>query len=167
MAPQCFSRFENTSGWMDHCYQMNKLIGETDSQKDYFQIHRYATAKSKSIWTLKEAKISCQKSASSSTMEWFDWSPRSDVPSSQCSTVGVSVSAFGLGISASHTVCPTMWDINKSAEARKFSNKWVGSAWRSEREVAYMVCVKVPQGGWPVWNLNASYYCLPDDKIRN
>lgn len=157
VASQCFERIDNGYGWMDHCYEMNKLIGETDSQKDYYQLHHHATAKSKSVWTLTDAYLSCQRNGGS-TQEWLEWSPGSDVPRPSCGTVGIGVSAFGIGISANYTACPTMWDITKYAEAGRFQNKWVGSAWRSEREVAYMICVKVPQGGWPVWNLTAGFH---------
>jgi hypothetical protein len=158
VASQCFTRVENSTGWIDHCYQMNKLVGDTDPQKDYYQLQHYATAESKSIWILKDAELACQRNGGS-TQEWVDWSPRSDLPASQCGTIGISVSAFGIGISASHTICPTMWDISKYAEAGKFANMWTGSAWRSEREVAYMICVKVPQGGWPVWLLTPGFHC--------
>lgn len=158
VASQCFARFGGITGWMDHCYQMHKLMGEPDSQKDYYQLHHYATAKGKTIFTLKWAKIECEKHPSSSTMEWLDWSPRSDQNVGQCIPITIGVSAFGVSISGTFTICKSGWDITKYEEAGKFANKWHGFVWPpSEREVAYMVCIKVPQGGWPIWNLSASF----------
>lgn len=90
-------------------------------------------------------------------MEWFDWSPRSDstTPSSgQSTTVGVTV--CGVSLSQTYTQCDT-WDITKYSEDGRFENKWRGSAYKSEREVAYIISVKVPEGGWPIWTLGYGY----------
>lgn len=158
VAAECFARLEGFTGWIDHCYQLHKLMGESDSQKDYFELTHYATAKSKTIFTLKWAKLECVKHSSSSTMEWVDWNPRSDQTRGSCGSITLSVGALGIGISGTFTICKSGWDITKYAEAGKFANKWYGWVWPpSEREVAYMVCVKVPQGGWPVWGLTATF----------
>jgi len=58
---KAFARFEDGHGWMDHAYKMHKLVGETISDKDYYQLEHWATAKSKGAWTLYAAHISCQK----------------------------------------------------------------------------------------------------------
>ena len=153
---KAFARFEDGHGWMDHAYKMHKLVGETISDKDYYQLEHWATAKSKGAWTLYAAHISCQKKDSSSTMEWVDWDPQADQDygsGGQSVTIGIS---YIVEISSTYTV-RDKWDITKYAEAGRFKNSWRGSAWRSERNVAYMICVSVPEGGWPVWNLNASY----------
>jgi len=157
MAAQCFARIEGTTGWIDHCYQLHKLVGETDSQKDYYTLTHYATAKSKAIFELTSAVLTCQKYTSSSTMEWVDWNPRSDQTVGQCTPITIGISYVAV-LTYTATICQSGWDITKYSEAGKFANRWYGHAWRSEREVAYMVCVKVPQGGWPIWQLTANYY---------
>jgi hypothetical protein len=154
----CFARVENNTGWLDHCYQISKLEMDGDSVKDYYTLHHYATAKSKSIWTLKSATIGSSKKSGSASMEWFDWAPGADRPFGNCGSTTISISVGGIGISKSYASCPDKWDINKSSTAGTFENSWRGSAQMSEREVAYMQTQKTPQGGWPVWNLSTDFY---------
>ncbi|MDD5190170.1 MAG: hypothetical protein PHE50_03910 [Dehalococcoidales bacterium] len=155
---QAFSRFENSTGWIDHAYMLDHLTGESDPNYDYYSLHHYATAKSKGIFILRFASLECAKTASSSTMYWVDWCPRSDQTWNNPTSYTLSVTAGGYGLSYNHTGQDT-WDITKYEEAGKFKNIWYGSAWGSEREVAYMVCVKVPQNGWPQWSLTADFGC--------
>jgi len=153
---QAFARFEDGKGWMDHAYKMHKLVVETIPNKDYYQLEHWATAKSKGAWTLYAAHVWCQKQSSSSPMEWVDWDPQADQDygsGGQSVTIGIS---YIVEISSTYTV-RDKWDITKYAEAGKFKNSWRGSAWRSERNVAYMICVSVPEGGWPAWTLSAQY----------
>ncbi len=156
VASQCFARIEGVMGWIDHCYKLHKLVGETDSQKDYYTLTHYATAKSKVPFALTGALLTCAKYTSSSPMEWVDWNPRADQSVGQCSSITIGISYIAV-LTHTSTICSSGWDITKYAEAGKFANKWYGTAWWSEREVAYMVCVKVPQGGWPIWALTAQY----------
>jgi hypothetical protein len=159
MAAECFARHEGITGWIDHCYQLHKLMGETDSQKDYYTLTHYATAKSKFPFPLTNAWITCQKHSSSSTMWWVDWNPRTDQAVGQCGSITIGIS-FGAVLTYTGTICKSGWDITKYTEPGKFMNRWYGTAWWSEREVAYMVCVKVPQGGWPRWGLTANYLTI-------
>ena len=155
---QCFARIEGVSGWIDHCCQLYKVVLESNDEKDYYQLVHYATARSKAIFSLRSVWIECVKHESSSTMEWLDWSPGSDLNIKRCTPITIERTNSGSSIGGTFTICETGWDITKYAEAGKFMNRWYGRAWRSERDVAYMVGVAVPQGGWPVWSLTASYF---------
>lgn len=157
---ECFARISNWVGWIDNCYQIYKLIGDTDSQYDYFQLEHYATACSQHLYSLRYAQLTCQRDTQySSTMYWVDWYPRSDIAASQCSSITLGISVFGVSLSYASQICKSGWDMTRYTDAGKFSNKWYGCVGGSEREVAYMVCVKVPQGGYPVWDLTAGYGC--------
>ncbi|WDE03104.1 hypothetical protein SG34_016980 [Thalassomonas viridans] len=157
-AHHCFSRYEGSTGWIDSCYKVHKLSGDGDSNYDYFQLEHYATAKGKSIWGLTRATLEASKASSSDSMQWVDWNPRADLDVGNCSTVSLQVTAQAVGISTSHNICDK-WDITKYSTPGHFKNEWKSSssAQRSEREVAYMIAVKVAQGGWPVWSLTHNY----------
>ncbi|ADJ25802.1 hypothetical protein Dehly_0489 [Dehalogenimonas lykanthroporepellens BL-DC-9] len=153
-----YTRIENSTGWIDHRYYLNKLYDETDNTYDYFQLEHRATAKSKGIFRLISASLDCRKTEASSTMGWYDWTPGADLPNGVGNTITYGVTAFGITISNS-IVHYDLWDITKYIEAGKFKNEWKGSANDSEREVGYMVGVTVPQGGWPQWYLGANFDC--------
>lgn len=156
----CYTRIENSYGWIDHCILVQKLYGETDPNKDYYNLQHYATAKSKGIYVLKTAYINCWKHEYSSPMQWVDWSPRSDMQVGYCQQYTLGVTALGLLASTTQTICET-WDITKYSEAGKFKNTWRGSVRQSEREVAYMIAVSIPQNGEPGWWVQAGYTCSP------
>jgi hypothetical protein len=158
VALQCFARIESVSGWIDHCCQLYKLVGDNNNEGDYYQLVHYATARSKTIFSLRSAWIECVKHESSSTMGWLDWSPGSDLNVGRCTPITIERTINGSSMGGTFTVYKSGWDITKYAEAGKFANRWYGRAWHSERDVAYMVGVAVPQGGWPVWSLAASYF---------
>jgi hypothetical protein len=152
-----FARFQDGKGWMDHAFKKYKLVGETVADKDYYTLEHYATAKSKGTWTLARAHIWCQKRDGSSEMEWVDWDPTSDKSGGSGNTITIGIS-FIVELTDSFTFCDK-WNMTKYAEAGRFKNTWEGLAWRSERSVAYMICVSVPQGGYPLWSLSAQYTC--------
>ena len=159
VAQTCYSRYETTSGWIDACYKMHKLNSDGDGSNDYFQLEHYATAKSKFPFGLAAATIEAVKAGSSSSMEWVEWSPASDLDVGNCTSIGLEVAAQSVGISASHNICDN-WDITKFSDAGHFKNKWsnVFTPISSERGVAYMIAVKVPQNGWPVWSLSKNFW---------
>jgi len=161
MESWCFERFQNFMGWIDHCYAINKLIGETDSQYDYWELTHYATAASKGPFRLRWAALECKRNTQySSTMLWKDWYPKSDQEVPSCGSITLGITVFGISLSYSSQICNSGWDITKYAEAGKFVNKWYGKVGSgTEREVAYMVCVKVPQNGYAVWDIRAGYGC--------
>jgi len=157
---QCFARIEGVSGWIDHCCQLYKLVLESNNEEDYYELVHYATARSKTIFPLRSAWIECVRHESSSTMGWLDWSPGSDLNIRRCTPITIERSISGSSIGGTFAVYKTGWDITKYAEAGRFANRWYGTAWRSERDVAYMVGVSVPQGDWPVWGLTANYFAM-------
>lgn len=152
---------EGFMGWISHCCHGYALMGDPDPNNDFLLLEHFATAKSKYwFWRLRRATIECVKNPSSSPMAWFDYQPRSDQKRGQCETISLGISAFGVTLSGSWIICKEGWDITYyPTEPGRFKNMWYGSADRSEREVAYMVSVTVPQGGTGVWNLDASYNC--------
>jgi len=151
----CPYRIENSTGWIDHCYRVSKVYDDGDSIYDHFTLEHWATAKSKGAYYLKNARIYCAKKAgSTTTFYWTDWSPRSDLNLS-CQSISLTVTSGPISISGDiYQACET-WDITKYAEAGKFKNEWKGSKKNTDREVAYMVSVKVPQGKWASWDLTA------------
>jgi hypothetical protein len=150
---------EGWSGWISHFAKGYALIGETDYNNDFLLLDHWAVAKSKYLLPrLRGAVISCIRDSSSSPMQWFDFMPRSDQKKGQCEAITLGISAYGVTLSQAWTICKEGWDITYyPTEPGKFLNRWYGSADRSEREVAYMVAVTVPQNGVGVWNLDAYY----------
>jgi hypothetical protein len=157
---KCFARIKGISGWIDHCCQLYKLVGDSNKEGDYYELVHYATARSKTIFSLRSAWIECVKHESSSTMGWFDWSPGSDLNVRRCTPITIERTLNGSSMGGTFAVYESGWDITKYSETGKFSNRWYGHAWRQERGVAYMVGVKVPQGGCPVWSLTANYFAM-------
>lgn len=155
----CFSRVENSTGWLDECYMTYKLIGNLDPTYDYYSLRHWCTAESKSVWALHWAKVESVASASSAPQEWVDWDPKGDIQTQNCSSIGLSVNVLGVSIGASHTICPAEWDISKGIAAGTFSCKWVGNARQSERYAAYMITIKVGECHWPVWDLTPGFNC--------
>jgi hypothetical protein len=160
VASQCFARIEGVSGWIDHCCQLYKLARDNNNEGDYYQLVHYATARSKTIFSLRSAWIECVKHQSSSIMGWMDWSPGSDLNVGRCTPITIERTINGSSMGGTFTVHKSGWDITKYSEAGRFANRWYGKAWRSERDVAYMVGVIVPQGGWAVWSLTANYFAM-------
>jgi len=157
---QCFAREDGAKGWIDSCYKIHQLSGDGDSNYDYYQLEHFATAKSKSPYSLLTAHVASDRDLGSPPMYWVDWSPRSDQTVGNCQTYQVSVGALGIGIASYHDLCEK-WDITKYADPGKFRNEWknyFGFTISSEREVAYMLAVKVPEGSFPIWVLNYGYY---------
>lgn len=155
-AGHCLERLNQNGSWIDHCYQVYKLEGDVDGSRDFYQLDRYATAGDALGTTLDGATISSHRSTSnSSTMGWMDWTPRGDIDLPNCSDLTLSVSVEGIGFSKTYLRCER-WNITKFAEAGRFSNSWEGSVNDTQREIAYMTSVSVPQGGWPVWIIPAS-----------
>jgi hypothetical protein len=155
----CFSRIQNSGGYIDSCYKINRLVNDGSTTKDYYQLEHYATAGSKGIDTIHNAWLSSTKGSSSSAMSWVDWAPKGDTTGA-CANQTLSVSVAGVGISSSYTRCEK-WDITKYAEAGKFKNLWDCNCTlgiKGDREVAYMSVVSVAQGGKATWTLSAGFF---------
>ncbi len=162
VAHEAFARLEDSHGWMDMAYILHKVGDDGNCDEDFYTLQNWATACAKRChsWDsgrINKAWVNCQKKDGSCDMNWYDWCPRSDstvpVPGTS-TTVGLNV--CGVILSQTYTQCET-WDITKYEEAGRFENCWKGSAYKSEREVAYMAGIWVTQGGWPIWNLRYGY----------
>jgi hypothetical protein len=142
----CFLRAETGRAWIDACVKLSNLEGDGSLIDDWRELEMFATAKSKGVWTLYAFYVHSVREESAAIYQWSDWSPRADLNIGNCSTQTLSVAAQGVGISSTHTGCE-LWDIDKQAAPGDFMNMWRGSVMHSEREVAAMHVVKVPQGG--------------------
>jgi hypothetical protein len=96
-------------------------------------------------------------------MSWIDWSPRSSL-SGGCQVVPLSISALGVGLSASGVMCER-WHIAKSSTAGGFRETWscgcpigFGPGYPNTREIDYMQAVSVWNGGVPRWTLSQGYH---------
>lgn len=158
----CFARFSNTWGWLDSCYVLHKLVGESDP-RDFYQLEQYGTvAANNNSGKIYNAWLQGQKAANSSAMSWIDWSPRGSV-SGAWQGIGISVSALGVGISTGSIMCEH-WNITKWAEAGHFQNQWdcgciypFGQPYPNSREIDYMQAVSVPNGGVASWTLSEGF----------
>lgn len=111
----------------------------------------YGTAKSSPDWILTRASLWSAQHPNSSSMQWSDWSPRSD-SKRNCGTVTIGFTYGVASVNMNFTQCDT-WDITKYSTPGEFRNDWKGASINSEREVAYGVQVTVPKDGWPQWYL--------------
>jgi hypothetical protein len=109
-----------------------------------------------------EGWLSAVKGPGSGSMAWVDWSPRGDL-SGSCRGIPLSVSALGVGISASGVMCEH-WNITKGSAAGTFQQAWncgciwpLGQPWPNDREIDYMQAVSVPNGKPVVWTLSAGF----------
>ena len=140
--------------WMDTCYHKHKLLNDGFSDRDFFELHMFATGAS-SAGKLKDMTILASKSSNSAAMMWHDWHPGADQNRS-CQQITVGVSS-PLPIGYGHQICDE-WDITKFAEAGKFRNIYRAPLFFepafSEREVAFDIAVRVNQGATARWNFN-------------
>jgi hypothetical protein len=153
----CFSRTTiytphgNVGGWMDTCYRIYKLTGESDGTYDHWDITAYATVDATRAYTTGDyAWIHVDKDGGP-TFYWEDWSPRSDL-TSNCGTTALTISALGFGLGFGTTVCET-WLLTKYAAAGELKVQWNGDS-TGAREVALMSAIKLAQGGSPIWGIS-------------
>lgn len=158
----CFSRMGTTLlSWLDSCYVLHRLAGETDP-RDFYQLEQYGTLGAGTANKIYSGFLEGTQSGSSSPMSWIDWSPKSSV-SGSCQTIGLNISALGIGISSSGLMCEH-WNITKYAAAGHFKQEWscgcvipFGQPYPNTREIRYMQAVSVPGGGVARWTLSAGY----------
>lgn len=147
----CFTRRPTGEHWMDTCYHLRRLTNDGNSTHDYYGLAVFATAHSP---RLESAYVSSRRCCGA-TQAWFDWDLRGDVDTS-CRSITLGLSAFGFGFTRGHTQCEK-WDITKGAAAGEFRNTWLKNSFGwvdGDRETAFMIGVKVPQGGWPQWYID-------------
>ncbi len=157
----CFSRIQNTWGWLDSCYKIHRLTGETDYAWDYYQLEQYGSVAAKEPGKIYDGWLHGRRSGGAA-MSWVDWSPRGTL-SGGCVTVPISVSALGIGISASGLMCER-WDIYKAAAAGDFKEQWgcgciipFGQPHPNVREIDLMQAVRVARNGIPRWTLSGGF----------
>jgi hypothetical protein len=156
----CFSRISNWAGWIDACYKMHKLTGETNA-RDFFQLQQYGTVGS-SVGQIYDGWLMGQRASNSSAMAWEDWSPRQS-KSGPCQILPIEVEALDQFIKDSALFCEN-WNITKWAEAGKFREQWscgcifpFGKGQYATRELNLMQAVSVPNGGVARWVLTAGF----------
>jgi hypothetical protein len=152
----CLNVSYSSFGEFHTCWHIYKLINETDNTKDYYAFRHFGTAgPTTSGAHLTDAWLDSRKHSNGPSMAWLDWNPGADVTSG-CSSVTVSVSALGIGLSTpAFTRCET-WDITKGAAGGSFKNDWNGSV-QADRQVAYQTAISVAQGASPIWGLAFSH----------
>ena len=160
----CFSRIGNTWGFVDSCYKTHRLSGETDYYWDYFQLEQYGSVGAKQGGKIYDGWMRGYRGGSAK-MYWVDWSPRGTLTGG-CVTVPISVSAMGVGISATGLMCER-WDIFKSATGGDLKERWgcgciipFGQPYPNVREIDLMQAVKVLRNATPVWTLTAGLTAL-------
>jgi len=160
----CFSRIQNVFGYIDSCYAVHRLTGESDP-RDFYKLEQYGTVGAKLLGKIYDGSLSAAKSAASAAMSWIDWSPRGSL-SGSCVTVPLSVSALGIGFSASGVMCER-WNIYKAAAAGQFREEWscgcivpFGQPYPNAREIDYLQAISVGGGKLAQWTLSASFRAL-------
>lgn len=163
----CFARLyryggtpQQRLGWMDTCYHIHKLTGETDGSWDYWDIHGFATFDATNSASYTDSAWIHVDRDGGPTFNWFDWSPRSDT-SGNCRNVTLSVSAFGAGLSFGHDACE-VWNLTKYTAAGELKEEWDGFT-QGAREIALMSSIKVANGASsPIWGIswNAVILCI-------
>jgi hypothetical protein len=161
----CFTRLQNAYGWLDSCYQVHKLTGESD-QRDFYKLEQYGSEGAKILGKIYAGSLGAVKASSSSAMSWIDWNPRATL-TGHCQTVPLSVSALGVSYSASGLMCER-WNMYKYEDAGHYRQEWscgcapgFGQPYPNVREIDYLQVVSVLNGRSPIWTLSASYQAWP------
>ena len=157
----CFDRRNNAYGWIDPCFSIHGLFGESDP-RDFIKLEHWATMGAFPLSKMYDGWVGATKGSNSSPMSWIDWSPRSS-RSGSCQVVGLSVTALGVSITSSGIMCEN-WIITKGSAAGSFKQQWscgciypFGQPYPNTREVDYMQAVSVPNGGYASWMLTTGW----------
>jgi hypothetical protein len=160
----CFSRISNLHGWLDSCYKTHRLSGETDYYWDYYQLEQYGSVGAKTLGKIYDGWLRGKRSGATA-MYWVDWSPRGTLTGG-CVAVPITVSALGIGISASGLMCER-WDIYKSSTGGDFKEQWgcgciipFGQPYPNVREIDLMQAVKVIRNARPTWTLSGGFTAI-------
>lgn len=155
----CYPTIENNTGWIVHCAKKQRMENDPYADKDAHTLHHWATAKSKSTWVMKRFDVNGTPFVDN--MQRRDWDPGADEDKGNCVNQTVNVTVWGIvSVGAEHQHCDR-WDITLyPIEPGRFKNEWRGSAWRSEREVAYEIGVEGPQNFRAVWRVDANFYAI-------
>jgi hypothetical protein len=163
-AQACFSRIQNTFGWLDSCYAIHKLTGESDP-RDFFKLEQYGTVAAKIPGKIYDGWLAAVRTTGSASQAWIDWSPRGSL-SGSCVSVPLEVSVLGVGFRASGIMCER-WNIFKGAAAGHFKEQWscgcivpFGQPYPNTREIDYLQAVSVANGKVAQWTLSAGFTAI-------
>lgn len=152
------SLIENSTGWMSYCWRINRWSIQmqlSGGPKWIYTLNHEATHKSKGIFRMNKARI---RAVPNMTMYWADWAPGADEDHGNCQSATIGVSMV---VEASVNVVECdRWDIGKFPEGGRFDNTWFGTAWRSERQVEYLIEVGRTTSGVS-WTLYNDFWAYP------
>jgi hypothetical protein len=164
VAQGCFSRIQNTFGWLDSCYAIHRLTGEGDP-REFFKLEQYGTVAAKIPGKIYDGWLAAVRRTGSAAQAWIDWSPRGSL-SGSCVSVPLEVSALGVGFRASGIMCER-WNIFKGAAAGHFKEQWscgcivpFGQPYPNTREIDYLQAVSVGSGKVAQWTLSAGFTAI-------
>jgi hypothetical protein len=155
----CFETVR-VDGFMTTCFHLFKLMNDPNGSYDYWTLHMFGTAVNSLAngYGLESAYVYAYRNSSSATMYWYDWDPGAD-SSINCSQIQLGVAYASYGLTFGHTQCET-WDITRWAGyPGRFKTQWNKGFFyvNGDREAAFEVLVRVPQGGAPIWNLDWNF----------
>jgi hypothetical protein len=157
----CFTRKHNIYGWLDSCFKLLRLAGESDP-RDFYTLEQYGSVGAKTFGKIYSGWLAASKTSASAPMAWIDWSPRGS-KSGPCVVIPLSVSALGQSLSASGLMCER-WNVYKYADAGHFKEEWscgcifpFGQPYPNVREIDYLQTVSVANGRYVEWTLTAGF----------
>lgn len=138
-APNACADIDNSHGWMHGCYSR-----EMGSSSNYWGTESVASFKSKGIYAITEGRT--QHNYSSRT-EVRTWRPLQTVNVGSCTTIDLSLSYRGIGLSTSADICPQKLEPDV-AGGSKMHGVWKNwrSVWRSVRATEAIDAVWKPSG---------------------
>jgi hypothetical protein len=157
----CFTRISNIYGWLDSCFKLLRLAGESDS-RDFYTLEQYGSVGAQTFGKIYSGWLAASRSSASAPMAWIDWSPRGS-KSGPCAVIPLSVSALGQSFSASGLMCER-WNVYKYSAAGHFKEEWscgcifpFGQPHPNVREIDYLQTVSVANGRYVEWTLSAGF----------
>ena len=153
---RCFARTTiktpngNNGGFMDTCYKLYKITGETSSW-DYWNITGFATFDATRANTMGDYAWIHVDRDGGGTWYWEDWDPRSD-RTANCADSNLGITALGVGLGFNNTLCET-WILTKYAAAGTLKVQWNGDS-TGTRDVALMSAIHVANGVSPIWGIS-------------
>lgn len=157
----CFTRKHNSYGWLDSCFKLLRLAGESDP-RDFYTLEQYGSVGAQTFGKIYSGWLAASKTSASAPMAWIDWSPRGS-KSGPCVVIPLSVSALGQSFSASGLMCER-WNVYKYSDAGHFKEEWscgcifpFGQPYPNVREIDYLQTVSVANGRYVEWTLTGGF----------
>lgn len=163
--PNCYARYSTGLAWLDRCSVWGSVKNDGDPQRSHWLYKQYATCKSIPHAVLRECRLASVRQANSPALTWEDWGPRADKTTTSCSSVDMSITAYGVSVGGSFPSCEKI-DITKGESPADFKVAWNyggRSVIDSEREVRYQISFGAANTAIPKlvasWGLSA--YVVP------